>query len=438
MVKTISARPKLYIAVCGLIDSGKSTLIKTATKLLSGLDVPIDSLCDEHEKGITIRQAAVHCPYKNVDIIFLDCPGHKEFKEEIKSGLSKARVLFKLIDMTRFKESMEYIKFINEVKSEVNCNILNEVVLYSKSELNEPLNYDINNELRFKSVIKGVLSPIINEIELNQQNYFINPESTAIRIFKQALSLKKCKNPTMMCSFGKDSLVMLQLAKMAGVLDKINVMYPVSGYDPDGISPEFIKEVETFFNISITPFRVIPEDWTFENHTVQEMMLSKAKMLTDKLNELESTVCFIGIRRHEGDGTRSKEKFFSTRDKFGSANLYETIYEPFGKEALSLKGRRKIGSIRVAPLLDLTELDIWLITKAYNLPICQEYFSKNGYRYRSLGDKPITVPIKSNASTIDDIIEEVKLSKVSERVCRAKQDNAVAYGMEKLRTKGFF
>ena len=72
------------------------------------------------------------------------------------------------------------------------------------------------------------------------------------------------------------------------------------------------------------------------------------------------------------------------------------------------------------------------------MPFCSEYIARNGERYRSLGDKPITTPIKSDAVTIDEIVEEVLWSLVHERACRAAQDNAVKGNMEIIRSKGFF
>ena len=64
------------------------------------------------------------------------------------------------------------------------------------------------------------------------------------------------------------------------------------------------------------------------------------------------------------------------------------------------------------------------------------YFSRNGQRYRSLGCMPITKPVRSNAKTIAEIVEELKITKVSERSGRA-QDHHERNAMQKLRAKGF-
>ena len=92
--------------------------------------------------------------------------------------------------------------------------------------------------------------------------------------------------------------------------------------------------------------------------------------------------------------------------------------------------------MRVHPILDWTELDIWLYVKQEKLPINPLYFSRNGKRYRSLGCMPCTVLIPSNAKTIDEIIEELKITDIPKRAGRA-QDKERAYMMQKLRSLGY-
>lgn len=92
--------------------------------------------------------------------------------------------------------------------------------------------------------------------------------------------------------------------------------------------------------------------------------------------------------------------------------------------------------MRVHPLLSWTEIDIWMYIKRENIPVIDLYFAKNGKRYRSLGCAPCTFPVESNATTIDEIIEELKNTKVNERAGRA-QDQEDAYAMQKLRKEGY-
>mgnify|MGYP003306460065 CR=1 FL=1 len=88
------------------------------------------------------------------------------------------------------------------------------------------------------------------------------------------------------------------------------------------------------------------------------------------------------------------------------------------------------------PLLGWTEIDIWLYIKDQKIPIVDLYFSKSGKRYRSLGDKDITSPVNSNAKNLDEIISELKITKVSERSGRV-MDHEQEDVFERLRTKGY-
>jgi len=92
--------------------------------------------------------------------------------------------------------------------------------------------------------------------------------------------------------------------------------------------------------------------------------------------------------------------------------------------------------IRVHPLLHWTELDIWKYVQRERIPITNLYFAKNGKRYRSLGCLPCCSLIDSNASSISEIVEELKTTRIAERSGRA-QDKERAYMMQKLRSLGY-
>ena len=94
------------------------------------------------------------------------------------------------------------------------------------------------------------------------------------------------------------------------------------------------------------------------------------------------------------------------------------------------------GHVRVQPLLEWTELDIWEYIRRENIPNPTLYYARNGKRFRSLGCHPITHPVDSPASNIDEVIEELKRTKVSERAGRA-QDHVGRNSMQELRAKGF-
>ena len=444
-------RKKLYVALCGIPDCGKSTFIKNFVKQMSGRDVAVDSLCNEEIKEMTIRSAQIVCRHpalSDFDIVFLDCPGHLELRDEIRSCLTKADVVIILnncenyIDDTRaYSDNIIY-----ELNCTPDCENVKLIELWSHCKdtiIPAPytkLMYDIDNE-RTRTVVFGNIFQRLIDIAQSQKNNLTSPLTTAKRIMMQTVA--NAKSPAAMVSYGKDSVVMMAIANELGIHKQIKWYYPVSGFDMDGLSSEFIKRVNARFDIEVEPFRVIPDEpfvWNFENKTVQEMMLKKAEMLNAQIAKNEHDFVMMGIRRDE-EGVRAKEKFFSVRKNSGEADLYEQQYEEFGNEIntiLAVGFYRSVEHVRVHPLLDVTEADAWLYTKEHNLPFCSEYIAHNGERYRSLGDKPITTPIKSNAVTINEIVEEVLWSLVPERACRAAQDNAVKGNMEIIRSKGFF
>jgi sulfate adenylyltransferase subunit 2 len=90
----------------------------------------------------------------------------------------------------------------------------------------------------------------------------------------------------------------------------------------------------------------------------------------------------------------------------------------------------------VQPLLDWTEIDIWRYCDREKIPLPGMYFARNGRRFRSLGCMPITKDVPSHATTINDIIEELKVTRTAERAGRA-QDHHERNAMQKLRAKGF-
>ena len=83
-----------------------------------------------------------------------------------------------------------------------------------------------------------------------------------------------------------------------------------------------------------------------------------------------------------------------------------------------------------------TAIDKWRYIKDQNIPIVDLYFSKNGKRYRSLGDKDITFPVDSDAKTLEEIIDELQITKTSERAGRA-MDHEQEDVFERLRTSGY-
>lgn len=140
----------------------------------------------------------------------------------------------------------------------------------------------------------------------------------------------------------------------------------------------------------------------------------------------------LGIRRDE-HGIRAKERVFSPRNfnfKWDYKNQPMEIWEQY----------KHMGQAdhhyRIHPILSWTEMDIWEYTRREKLPVVDLYFSKEGKRFRSIGCERCCAPMDSKSQNIDEIIEELKTTKLSERAGRA-QDKESAYMMQKLRSLGY-
>ena len=158
----------------------------------------------------------------------------------------------------------------------------------------------------------------------------------------------------------------------------------------------------------------------------------KTEGLKNILDQYKFKGIIAGIRRDE-QGTRAKERIFSPRDESGKWDVKNQPPEFWDQSNFNYPDSVHI---RIHPLLGWTEIDIWKYIKEQKIPIVDLYFSKNGKRYRSLGDQDITFPVDSNASNVDEIIEELKITKISERSGRA-MDHEQEDVFEKLRTKGY-
>ena len=158
----------------------------------------------------------------------------------------------------------------------------------------------------------------------------------------------------------------------------------------------------------------------------------KTVALQQVMKEYKWDALITGIRRDE-DSTRAKERYFSPR----SADFewdYKDQPPEFWNQFTTSCGPGE--HVRVQPLLDWSEIDIWRYIEREKIPIPQMYFARDGKRYRSLGCYPITHPVPSNAATIGEIIAELAVTKTSERAGRA-QDHHERNAMQKLRAKGF-
>ena len=148
------------------------------------------------------------------------------------------------------------------------------------------------------------------------------------------------------------------------------------------------------------------------------------------------TGVIVGVRADE-EGSRSKERYFSPRDKNNDWDIGDQPPEFWGQYKTDFAPNTHI---RVHPLLDWTETDIWEYIHREGVPIVSLYFDQgSGRRYRSLGCYPCTSPVESTAKNIPEIIEELKSGKfanIAERSGR-EQDKEDGGGLEELRKDGY-
>jgi sulfate adenylyltransferase subunit 2 len=148
------------------------------------------------------------------------------------------------------------------------------------------------------------------------------------------------------------------------------------------------------------------------------------------------TGVIVGARADE-EGSRSKERYFSPRDRHNDWDVGDQPPELWNQFKTDFAPGTHV---RIHPLLDWTELNVWEYIERENLPVTRLYFDQGGgKRYRSLGCAPCTGPVQSTAKTVREIIEELrsgKFANIAERSGRA-QDKEDGYGLETLRRQGY-
>ncbi len=256
-------------------------------------------------------------------------------------------------------------------------------------------------------------------------------ENESIYILRQAF--KSIPNIAMLWSLGKDSNVMVWLAFKA-FLGKIP--FPLVHVD----TGKKFKQMYSFRDKFVKKWKVNLIKGTCPPLSkIDPSLPPAARSAARKTSGLKNILkknkfkgIIAGIRRDE-QGTRAKERIFSPRDEHGN---WDTKNQPPEFWDQSNFNYPESVHIRIHPLLGWTELDIWQYIKNENIPVVDLYFSKNGKRYRSLGDKDITFPVESSAKTVDEIIKELQVSKISERSGRA-MDHEDENVFERLRSSGY-
>jgi len=291
-------------------------------------------------------------------------------------------------------------------------------------------------------------------------------EAESIHIIREVVA--EFNNPVMLYSIGKDSAVMLQLALKAFYPAK--PPFPLLHVDPTWQFREMVEfrdryikeelglELLVHINEEGRKLNIHPLDDS-EKHT--EIM--KTDSLKAALDKYGFDAAFGGARRDE-EKSRAKERVFSFRDRnhrWDPKNQRPELWNVYNTKV------NKGESIRVFPLSNWTELDVWQYIHLENIPIVPLYRSakrkvveRDGVlimlddervplhpgeepmekmvRFRTLGCYPLTGAVESEATTLPEIIQEMLLTRTSERQGRVIDQDEGGAGMQKKKERGYF
>jgi sulfate adenylyltransferase subunit 2 len=290
-------------------------------------------------------------------------------------------------------------------------------------------------------------------------------EAESIHVMREVAS--EFERPGLLFSGGKDSIVMLALAEKA--FQPANIPFPVMHIDTGHNFPEVlefrdkraaelnVRLITASVQESINQGRAVEETgrWVSRNRL-------QTVTLLDAIEEHRFDALFGGARRDE-EKARAKERVFSFRDEFGQwdpKNQRPELWNLYNTRI------RRGEHIRVFPLSNWTELDVWSYIERENLEIPgiyyaheREVFERDGIllavnefltqadgeesytasvRYRTVGDMTITGAVMSTATTVAEVIDEVAATRVTERGATRADDRASEAAMEDRKREGYF
>ena len=300
---------------------------------------------------------------------------------------------------------------------------------------------------------------------MNKMSFLDELEAEAIYIMREVAA--ECEKPVMLYSIGKDSSVMLHLALKAFYPEK--PPFPFLHVDTtwkfknmiefrDNVAKKHGIELIVYINQEGVEQGINPFD-----HGSAYTDIMKTHALKQALDKYGFTAAFGGARRDE-EKSRAKERIFSFRNAthaWDPKNQKPEMWKLYNTEI------NKKESIRVFPLSNWTEKDIWQYIKRENIDIVPLYFAAErpvvyregniilvdddrmklrenktiqmkSVRFRTLGCYPLTGGVESCASTLDEIIEETLSSVSSERTSRIIDSDGGSASMEKRKREGYF
>lgn len=299
---------------------------------------------------------------------------------------------------------------------------------------------------------------------MSEYSHLDELEAESIYIIREVAA--QCEKPVMLYSIGKDSSVMLHLARKAFYPEK--PPFPFLHVNTTWKFKEMIKfRDETAKKFGLDMIEYINQDGVDQginpfDHGSAYTDIMKTQALKQALNKYGFTAAFGGGRRDE-EKSRAKERIFSFRNAshgWDPKNQRPEMWKLYNAKI------NKGESIRVFPLSNWTEKDIWQYIKRENIDIVSLYFAaerpvvyrdgniimvdddrfkllpgekieQKKVRFRTLGCYPLTGGTESNATTLDEIIEETLSAVSSERTTRVI-DSEAAGSMERRKREGYF
>ncbi|WP_100655677.1 sulfate adenylyltransferase subunit CysD [Alteromonas flava] len=290
-------------------------------------------------------------------------------------------------------------------------------------------------------------------------------EAESIHIFREVAA--EFDNPVMLYSVGKDSSVLLHLARKAFAPGKIP--FPLLHVDTTWKFREMIefrdhmaKKYDLNLLVHTNPDGIAQNINPFDHGSAKHTDIMKTVALKQALDKYKFDAAFGGARRDE-EKSRAKERVYSFRDenhRWDPKNQRPELWNIYNSQI------NKGESIRVFPMSNWTELDIWQYIYLENIEIPSLYLSKprpvverdgvlimvdddrmplregetpemKSVRFRTLGCYPLTGAVESEASTLPEVIQEMLLTKTSERQGRII-DHDSSGSMEKKKMEGYF
>ncbi|MEM9514637.1 MAG: sulfate adenylyltransferase subunit CysD [Actinomycetota bacterium] len=290
-------------------------------------------------------------------------------------------------------------------------------------------------------------------------------ESESISIFREVAA--EFERPVLLFSGGKDSVVMLHLAQRAFAPGRIPfpIMHVDTGHNFDELMEFRDRTVDEFgVELVVASVQASIDAGRVREDTGPQATRNALQTVTllDAITEHGFDAVFGGGRRDE-ERARAKERIYSHRDEFGQwdpKNQRPELWNLYNAR------HRKGEHLRVFPLSNWTELDIWRFINERNVPLPSLYFAHNRQvfardgmlmavnrhvqmldgeepfdatvRFRTIGDATCTAAVESAAFSVDDIVAETAVARITERGATRADDRISEAGMEDRKRQGYF